>query len=160
MNYTHGILLTIVCCIIVSISCRREEKFPDEPIIKFKSFDFTDTTIIGNKVKQGLLTFTFTDGNGDIGFDTTSPRQNTIFLTKFCLKNDTLQQIETLVEMNYFVNRVFKDENPHSISGEMQVADLNEFALNFGDTIMYKFYIIDRAGNRSNIDSTGLIVVQ
>lgn len=145
---------------ILLFSCRREENYPNEPIVKFKEFTFTDTSIIGNLVKQGRLTFTFTDGDGDIGYDTISSRQNTIFLTKFRMQNDTLRQVETLVEMSYFVHKIFKDDNQHAISGEMQVADLNEFSYSFGDTIMYKFYIIDRAGNRSNIDSTGLVVVR
>ncbi len=156
----------LLTCFLVAVilamlqSCRNNETYPDEPVVKFKDFTFTDTSIIGNLMKRGTLTFSFTDGDGDIGFDTASPRQNTIFMTKYKMQNNVLSQMDLLVELNYFVERIFTDENPHAISGDIKVEDLNEYSMSFGDTIMYKFYIVDRSGNRSNTDSTGLIVIK
>lgn len=153
-------LLIIIVAISTFVACDNSEQYPDEPIISFKEFYFIDTTIIGNRVLQGTLVFDFTDGDGDIGFDTTSPRQNTIFLKKYKVVNNVITEMELATETNYFVDKIFKDNSKHSIAGEMHVEDLNEYIMSFGDTIMYKFYIVDRAGNRSNTDSTGLIVVR
>ena len=152
-------LLTATIFAAILISCEPKVDYPDEPTVEFKSFTFTDTTLLGNPVKQGTLTFSFTDGDGDIGFDTISPRQNTIFMTKHKMVNNVLTQMDLLVDLNYFVERIYTDNNRHAVSGDIKIEDLNEYKNTFGDTIMYKFYIVDRAGNRSNTDSTGLIVV-
>ena len=157
-----SISIFLILFVLVSVlvqSCKPEEEYPDEPTVKFKDFYFSDTTLLGNQVKRGTLTFSFTDGDGDIGFDTVQPRQNTIFMTKYKMKNNILSQMDLLVDLNYFVERIYGDDTKHAISGDIKIEDLNEYAMSFGDTIMYKFYIVDRAGNRSNTDSTGLIVI-
>ena len=124
-------------------SCKPEEEYPDEPTVTFKEFTFADTVLLGNTVKRGTLTFSFTDGNGDIGFDTVSPRQNTIFMTKHKMQDNVITQMDLLVDLNYFVERIYSDDKKQAISGDIKIEDLNEYAMSFGDTIMYKFYIVD-----------------
>ena len=153
------IALLIFASVLVQ-SCKPAVEYPDEPVVSFKEFYFADTVILGNTVKQGTLLFSFTDGDGDIGFDTIQPRQNTIFMTKYKLKNNELTQMNLLVDLNYFVERLYSDDKRQATSGDIKIEDLNEYTASFGDTIMYKFYIVDRAGNRSNTDSTGLIVIR
>ncbi|MBR5982301.1 MAG: hypothetical protein IK025_01070 [Bacteroidales bacterium] len=155
---TYMILLGLASTIMPS--CKQEEEYPDEPTVSFKEFTFADTVLLGNTVKRGTLTFSFTDGDGDIGFDTVQPRQNTIFMTKHKMKDNVLTQMDLLVDLDYFVERIYDDDKKHAISGDIKIEDLNEYAMSFGDTIMYKFYIVDRAGNHSNTDSTGLIIVK
>jgi len=152
-------VLLIIASVMMQ-SCEPKMEYPDEPTITFKDFYFSDTILLGNQVKRGTLTFSFTDGDGDIGFDTIQPRHNTIFMTKHKLKDNKLTQMELLVDLNYFVERIYSDDKRHAISGDIKIEDLNEYAMSFGDTIMYKFYIIDRAGNKSNTDSTNLIIVK
>ena len=152
------VLLILASAIIPS--CKPEEDYPDEPTVSFKEFSFADTVLLGNTVKNGTLTFSFTDGDGDIGFDTVQPRQNTIFMTKHKMKDNVLTQMDLLVDLNYFVERIYNDDKRHAVSGDIKIEDLNEYSMSFGDTIMYKFYIVDRAGNKSNTDSTGLIIVR
>jgi len=150
------ILLTIT---ILMHSCKPKEEYSDVPVVSFKEFNYSDTILLGNTVKRGTLIFSFTDGDGDIGFDTIQPRQNTIFMTKYKMKNNVLTQMDLLVDLNYFVERIYSDDKPQAVSGDIKIEDLNEYAMSFNDTIMYKFYIVDRAGNRSNTDSTGLIII-
>lgn len=154
---TYMVLLLLASAIMPS--CKPEEEYPDEPTVTFKEFTFADTVLLGNTVKRGTLTFSFTDGNGDIGFDTVSPRKNTIFMTKHKMQDNVMTQMDLLVDLNYFVERIYKDDKKHAISGDIKIEELNEYAMSFGDTIMYKFYIVDRAGNKSNTDSTGLIII-
>lgn len=155
---TSAYLLTVIIFATALVSCEPKVDYPDEPTVEFKSFTFADTTLLGNPVKQGTLTFSFTDGDGDIGFDTVA-RKNTIFMTKHKMVNNVLTQMDLLVDLNYFVERIYSDNDRHAVSGDIKIEDLNEYKNTFGDTIMYKFYIVDRAGNRSNTDSTGLIYV-
>lgn len=152
-------ILILILLVALMPSCKPEDEYPDEPIVKFKNFHFSDTVLLNNTVKRGTLTFSFTDGDGDIGFDNVQPRQNTIFMTKHKMKNNVLTQMDLLVDLNYFVERIYKDDKKQAVSGDIIVEDLNEYEMSFGDTIMYKFYIVDRAGNKSNTDSTGLIVI-
>ena len=152
------ILLALASALVPS--CKPEVDYPDEPTVSFKEFTFADTVLLGNTVKRGILIFSFTDGDGDIGFDTVQPRQNTIFLTKHKMKDNVLTQMDLLVDLNYFVERLYNDDKRQAASGDIKIEELNEYASSFGDTIMYKFYIVDRAGNHSNTDSTGLIVIR
>ncbi|MBO7133786.1 MAG: hypothetical protein J6W06_06500, partial [Bacteroidales bacterium] len=74
--------------------------------------------------------------------------------------DNVLTQMDLLVDLNYFVERLYNDDKRQAASGDIKIEELNEYASSFGDTIMYKFYIVDRAGNHSNTDSTGLIVIR
>ncbi len=42
----------------------------------------------------------------------------------------------------------------------MIVNDINEYGPFNGDTIVYKFYIVDRAGNVSNVEQTQDLIIQ
>jgi len=139
-------------------SCFKVEPFSPVPSIEFMDFNLVDTTdLLGNRVLNGTLHFYFVDGDGDIGFDTTSPRQNTIFLEKFKIANGIESKIDLLVPLSYFVPKFSNSSNNRTLKGEMIINDLNEnFPLEY-DTIVYKFYIVDREGNTSNIESTGYI---
>jgi len=124
----------------------------------FKIVDTSD--LLGNRVLNGTLHFYFVDGDGDIGFDTTSPRQNTIFLDKYKVSNGIESKIDVLVPLSYFVPEFSNSSNNRTLKGEMIINDLNEnFPLEY-DTILYKFYIVDRSGNTSNVESTGFIKLQ
>ncbi|MCF0206459.1 MAG: hypothetical protein HUK15_03425 [Bacteroidales bacterium] len=161
MKRIHLVILFLsLLCSFVLQSCEQKNNYPIVPTVSFKEFSFQDTVILNNEVKRGTLTFSFTDGDGDIGFDTTQPRQNTIFMTKYKMVDNVITPMDLLVDLNYFVERLYSDNEKKAISGDMLVEDLNEYKMTFGDTIMYKFYIVDRAGNRSNTDSTGLIVIR
>ncbi len=142
-------------------SCFKPQTYPNEPHIEFLNFDFIDTTdLLQNPILNGKLHFYFVDGDGDIGFDTTSPRKNTIFLQKYKIENDKEILIDLQVPFEYFVPKFQNTDLAPSLKGEMFVKDLNETFPFENDTIMYKFYIIDRANNKSNTESTGYLVLK
>lgn len=141
-------------------SCFKPQSYPKEPKIEFIDFIIKDTLdILQNRVLNGSLHFYFIDGDGDIGFDTTSPKKNTIFLQKYRIENQAEVLIDLQVALEYFVPK-FKNTNQNGVlQGEMIVRDLNEtFPFDY-DTILYKFYIKDRAGHKSNIANTGHIIL-
>lgn len=156
------IILSIIASFLLLYSCFNIQSYPNTPQVKFNKFIFKDTTdLLGNKVLNGKLYFNFVDGNGDIGFDTISYlRKNTIYLKKYKMINGKLQECELLVPLEYFVPRMKNSNNNKTLQGEMIVKDLNEMYPLSNDTIMYKFYIIDRAGNKSNVDSTNYLIIK
>ena len=157
---TIGILL-LSSLLILSVSCFRIEQYPDEPSIELISFTYADTVdILDNNVLRGTLHFSFVDGDGDIGFDTTSPQQNPIFLEKYKYINGVLTPVTLQVPQSYYVPLFEPEGNNKTLKGEIFVNEIDEKPPYNGDTVVYKFYIIDRAGNVSNVESTGDMILQ
>ncbi|MDD2636122.1 MAG: hypothetical protein PHW82_11550 [Bacteroidales bacterium] len=147
--------------ILISFSCFRIEHYSPIPKIEFIDFTFNDTLDgLQNRVLSGTLRFLFVDGDGDIGFDTIQPQQNTIFIEKYRYVAGVLSPVELLLPLNYYVPKFTPVGNHKTLTGEIIVKDLNENYPLSGDTIVYKFYIVDRAGNVSNIESTGNMIIE
>lgn len=67
--------VALLFTLLFSVSCRKIEKLPPEPSIKFTSFEVFDSTdILGNIDKGGRLKFYFEDGDGDLGLQ--APQDN------------------------------------------------------------------------------------
>lgn len=161
MRRSTYITIFIIINLITFVSCFKIITYPETPEVDFISFEIKDSLdILGNSVISGTLHFYFVDGDGDIGFDTIGGVKNTIFLEKYKIENGTPIKIDLLVPLNYYVPKFEKTGNNKTLKGEMFVYELNEYVPFEYDTIMYKFYIIDRAGNKSNVDSTGYIALK
>jgi hypothetical protein len=152
--------MTIALSLLIMTSCLEIEKLPPEPRIEFRSFEISDTTdILGNNAKAGKLTFYFEDGDGDIGlssgFSGTTETYN-MFLTLYrktegiMLPADPQDPIYPSPYRIPYLERLGQNK---ILSGEITVTILYDF-YESGDTIMYDFYIRDRATNDSNIEST------
>jgi hypothetical protein len=140
-------------------SCFKPDVFPPEPHIEFTEFVFIDTVdVLDNPVLNGTLKFYFVDGDGDIGFDTTSPRKNTIFIQKYAIRNGEEVLVDLQVPLHFYVPVFVNSDPDKALQGDMYVNDLNEIIPFSDDTIMYEFYIVDRAGNKSNVETTGYLV--
>lgn len=157
----RSIVLFVILIMFSISSCFKPEVFPPEPNIEFISFSFIETLdVLDNPVLNGTLKFNFIDGNGDIGFDTISPRKNTIFLEKYKISNGQEVLVDLLIPLEFFVPTIKITQPDIALKGEMYVNDLNEMSPILNDTIVYRFYIVDRAGNKSNVESTGPLVLQ
>jgi hypothetical protein len=68
--------------------------------------------------------------------------------------------LDLQIPLEFYVP-VFENSDPDmALKGDMFVNDLNEIFPFSDDTIMYKFYIVDRAGNKSNVEETGFLVLK
>ena len=169
--------LFVLVLTIGVLSCRKNEEFPEEPRIEFKE-------LIKNTNSQGQdssisLVFTFTDGNGDIGFQ--QDESGEPFTGEFAYnlhvnyfkKNNNGQfvpvYVPTLVDSvtpDGTVIQIIKDlpvkfqyRMPYmspsgknkAIKGDISV-DIN--TLGFSPVSRLEFYIYDRALNKSNIEIT------
>jgi hypothetical protein len=160
-----SLIKTILLLLIIGISfpsCFKIETYPPEPKIEFIEFRYTDTTILGNPILAGLLRFSFVDGDGNIGFglDTTLPK--TVFVDKYKIENGEVKLIELNEDIiNFRIPQFATSGDRKPLKGEIIIKSLDELLpINYNDTLMYKFYIVDRSLNKSNIDSTGYLILK
>lgn len=160
------------------LSCRKGEDFPVEPRIEFKEI-IKNTNSEGKDTSISLV-FTFTDGDGDIGFhqdEAGNPyvgeffynlhvdyrRKNssgqfepvlvpTLVIDSITPGGDTLFAIKDLpVEFKYRMPYMVPPGKNKAIKGDISV-DINTFG--FAPVSRFEFYIYDRALNKSNIEIT------
>ena len=158
--------------ILITVSCSKKEDFPDIPQIKYESF-----TKIRNSQdidEKGILEFSFTDGDGDIGlhsWDTLPPYDNNLFISYFEKQNGEFKE----VILTYFnketqeydtisfdaripiINRS-GESKPYKGKIEIELFINNYFSTY--DTIRFDAYIMDRALHKSNIISTPDIIIK
>ena len=147
--------------------CFKGETYPNEPIISEAEVSISGTT--------ALLTFNFTDGDGDIGlsdsqlsapYDSSSYFHFNLYLEYF-EKDDVLGWVpgqaingDTIIFTNRLEPIIFNGK-AKGIKGVMEV-EMDPFrnpSSTESDTIKYKITLIDRALNISNQLETDPIVV-
>jgi len=162
------IVVTLVTVIVFS-SCRKQQTFPIIPKIEYMSFTLRDTVDkLGNEVLIGRLTFSFVDGDGDIGLrqpqDSSiqegDPEYSNLFFTLFDMQNGILTEIPEdyfYPPLNYRIPYLEPQGMNKSLEGEVEV-EFTYLLFEF-DTIKYDFYITDRAGHESNTESTPIFII-
>ena len=165
-----------VCC------CQKKVEYPVEPKIAYEGFTYLmnpDSTFSG----QGIISFSYTDGDGDLGLDdsdTLPPfgfndthyynmvidylkSENGVFVKTPLLSPhvptdpaDTLVLFDT-VTFNARFKRLRDSEEPKAISGTMdyKLTVQNPFSPN--DTVKFEIRILDRALHESNVIQTEAI---
>ena len=152
--------------LLLMISCNEiDPVYPDEPVIDYQGFGlYISVDELGNKSLIGQLTFDFTDGDGNLGLlpliDTNDLNLPDTVKYNFFLQLYDLQDYE-YVEIPDEDGGILRYRIPYldkqPLSGTM---DLEIFypVIKY-DTIYYTFFIIDRDYNRSNTDTTEVIVL-
>ena len=147
-------------------SCKKSDKYPVEPVIKFKELiKFSDAAGLDTSAK---LTISFTDGDGDIGLgqgDTFPPYNSAsefyfnFFMKYFHKENGAFVELPLAIPPNQRIPFVPVEGNNKSISGDI-ILDL-EFAGLFAsqDTFRFDAYIVDRALHKSNTITTSEIIL-
>jgi len=156
-------LLFCVFFLSVFFSCGRIEQLPPEPYIDFTSFTVFDTTdILGNDCKGGRLKFYFEDGDGDMGLDPPENEDDTdttnLFFTAYRKTGGIMVKMikdDVLYPSNYRIPYMERLGQNKLLKGTIAVSFLYLFYdVADDDTLMYDFFIKDRAGNISNTEST------
>ena len=161
-----AIYVVILLLILPLISCNQiDPVYPDEPVVDYQGFGlFIAVDQLGNKNLVGQLTFDFTDGDGNIGLP---PLVDTLELNvpdsikyNFFLQLYDLQGFE-YVEIPDEDGGVLKYRIPYldkqPLKGTLDL-EISYPVIKY-DTIFYTFYIFDRDYNRSNTDTTDVIVL-
>ena len=152
--------------LLLMISCNEVDPvYPDEPVVDYQGFGLYITTDpLGNNTLIGQLTFDFTDGDGNLGLlplvDTSDLNLPDTVKFNFFLHLYDLQGYEW-VEIPDEDGGILKYRIPYldkqPLSGTMDL-EISYPIIKY-DTIFYTFYIYDRDYNRSNTDSTDVIVL-
>ncbi len=148
------------------ISCGKIEKLPPEPSIGFKSFKVFDSVdILDNKIKGGQLIFRFQDGDGDLGLDvpqnTGSVDSTNLFFTLYRKTGGVFKEVpanDPLRPSPYRIPFMDRQGQNKILKGTIRITFLYLFYTP-ADTLVYKFYVKDRAQNISNTDSTCVFVL-
>jgi hypothetical protein len=150
--------LTILVGIIFVSACEPSENISDIPEIHFKSLSGPFIVQTGTVTYYGArLNFSFSDGNSDFGVDVYSNPSDTInfFMVPFQKLNGAYDSVsmETYGRKYTIKKDDMLDRNGQAVKGEISV-EIQYILLPPFDTMKYEFYIMDRAGNKSNIEST------
>jgi hypothetical protein len=152
--------------LLLMISCNEiDPVYSDIPVVDYQGFGlFISTDALGNNTLIGQLTFDFTDGDGNIGLppliDTTYLNMPDSVKFNFYLQLYDLQGYE-FVKIPEEDGGILKYRIPflykQPLVGTMDLKI--SYPIIKYDTIYYTFYINDRDYNRSNTDSTDVIVL-
>jgi hypothetical protein len=159
--------IAIISLAILAISsCNQiDPVYPDEPVIDYQGFGlYIAVDQLGNKNLMGQLTFDFTDGDGNLGLpplvDTSDLSLPDTIKFNFFLQLYDLQDFE-YVQIPDEEGGVLKYRIPYldkqPLKGTMDL-EISYPVIKY-DTIFYTFYIYDRDFNRSNTDTTDVIVL-
>lgn len=148
--------------LVITFSCRKIEQMPPEPSIEFQSFRVFDTTdILGNKCKGGRLSFTFQDGDGNVGLqsaDKTGGDTTNLFFILYRKENGVMKQVpdnDLMKPSSYRIPYMERTGQNKILKGTISVTFLYLFySPSENDTIRYDFWLKDRSENLSNTAST------
>lgn len=161
--------LFIIFILILINSCKKPQVYPEIPSLEYQSFVLVDTVdLLDNQIKNGVLTVSFIDGDGDIGlnaedtlppFDKTSVYFYNLFIDMYKMQNDTFVLQELQVPLQYRIQDITPVGQNKTLKGTISVnIKYNLYEIN--DTLKYKIYIVDRALNKSNIIETPTLLIQ
>lgn len=144
---------------LIMSACEPFEKVSDIPEIHFKSYEPYQLDTIGIIIDAGKLVFTFQDGNADFGLDTVINPLDTInfFMVPFGKTDGIYDSIDANIYGRKYAiyrnDRLDRTGQNKTVRGEIEL-QIYYFIPPPFDTIRYDFYIVDRAGNQSNVEST------
>lgn len=158
--------LYLFCAILILLQfCVQPPDYPDEPVIEFQSLSKTTLRQSSLGVDSVVVTFSYTDGNGDLGFTDTSA---SIFI---------VDGRDTFEKPSYRIPSVGTQGAGNGISGEISIVvpttcciyprssgippcDHSSFAPQELDTVFYFISIRDRSGHLSNTIQTDPIYLR
>ena len=159
--------MLIVAITIAVPSCTKHEVYPIEPHIEYHSFIKIDNgTGLDDK---GFLTIDFTDGDGDIGWETddTLPPYNAdgdyyynFFIQYFELQNDSFVEVDLPFTFNARIPKVDETLAERGIKGEITIEVYFNNVASTSDSIRFEASIVDRALHISNTITTPSIFVK
>lgn len=169
-------LIALLVMLFAVVSCRQEVEYPIEPHITYNGFTYifnADSTFSG----EGILSFSYTDGDGDLGLDETDSNYpfgpndphyynmvvdyfksvNGEFVkTPLVYWNQQTQQYDT-VSFNSRFKRLISSTESKPISGTIEYTMQVQNPYSPTDTILFEVRILDRALHQSNTIRTGPI---
>ncbi len=145
-------LLAILVPLLLLNACDDSPVFPLEPEISFVSITPEQTTQF--TADEITLTLHYQDGDGDLGYEGTE-KINNLYVT------DTRDFFSTNPARTtaYSIPSLTPDTRKPSIQGDISISIMTPPAEPNAEPLVYEVYIVDRAGNISNVITTTPIIV-
>ena len=163
MTIIKKILIVSSFIMILFTGCEKIQSYPETPRVEYKSFGIYGTVdALGNEILVGQLEFEFTDGDGNVGLKQDSATnvpdslKYNLFLSLYNKEGKDFEKIKDLPSLNYRTPYIEREGQNKTLKGTITV-DLEYKTIEY-DTIFYTFYITDRDYNRSNVDSTEVLI--
>ncbi|MFO8055400.1 MAG: hypothetical protein R6U19_09610 [Bacteroidales bacterium] len=154
--------IAAIAMVLMTSSCIKQEQYPDEPHIEFEQFDKT------NNDSTGIVTISFTDGNGNIGLsasDTVDPYTGeyfyNFFLHIFKKTNGNYDSVQTDFPYHGRIPELENVTEGESIEGDIDI-EIDIYSMDVFipvDTLVFDIYIVDRDLNHSNTIRTPPIIL-
>ncbi|MFA8449154.1 MAG: hypothetical protein ACEPOW_00500 [Bacteroidales bacterium] len=167
------VILFIICSLCTFHSCKKKTLSSKIPEISFLSFEKIIPTE-GNIVHKGIVTFSYSDGNGDIGLkqnDTLGIHSKgqehyyNLWINYQEMQNGKWKDIQLIDPVSkeeiFFHTRIpvlLPYEQEQIIKGEISDTIFIYNPLSKYDTIRFSLQIADRELNKSNIIITPMII--
>ncbi len=156
---------TLFLSIAMIIACTKPPDYSDTPEIAFINFSKNTMQQGGGLEDKTVLTISFTDGDGDIGID----GEPSVFFKDLRDGSELLTAAAPVIpeqgvgngisgEMYITVNTTCCIHPDPDLAPDGCGADFVGTGV-FLDTLVYEVYIVDRAGNKSNVIETGPITL-
>ena len=148
---------------IIFASCEEIKSYPEIPSVDYHSFALYGTTdALGNNILIGKLKFEFTDGDGNMGLeqpdsiDLPDSLLYNLYLSLYEKDGSEFTKTEDISSLNFRIPYIEREGQNKTLTGTITV-DLEYKVIDY-DTFFYTFYIIDRQFNKSNVDSTEVLI--
>lgn len=152
-------------------ACPNTQSYPDVPQIKFKQvilFDTIDDITLNNPAKGYKLSFSLIDGDGDIGLhetDTIGVDVDTVYVNDYLamfyeINNGDTIMVDSLHRYNYRIPYVEPQGQNKTLIADIFIDYVFTYDINNNlpyDSVMFKFFVIDRKLNKSNIEKTPVL---
>jgi hypothetical protein len=160
------LLIPVLFVLLILSACVKEQTYPVEPVIKFAQYGVLED--VNNYDSLGLLTVSYTDGDGDIGlydYDSVEPYKYNFYLKFFQMVNGQLTEIvpaDPDLGFNARIPILTPSGRNKNIKGEISIVIQLTYArlMLQSDTIAFEVYIKDRALHQSNTVQTPLFLIR
>ncbi len=168
-----NILLSFILIsgLVIFSACPNPQKYSEIPAIEFKQvilFDTIDDITLQNPVKAYKLRFGLIDGDGDIGLhetDTIGYDTDTAYVNNFLsifseIKNGDTIVVDSLYRYSYRIPYIQPQGQNKTLIADIYI----DFTFAYDrynnlkyDSVMFEFFVIDTALNKSNIVKTPVL---
>ncbi|MGE0089058.1 MAG: hypothetical protein AB7S50_06230 [Bacteroidales bacterium] len=151
-------IAVVILLVIIFASCEKVEEYSEIPEIKYKSFYLTSGTE-GMSIATGNLVFSFVDGDGDVGnFNNPEENNNADSLNMFIFGSykdggNFIPFYSSSLNLPFIEGGVYRK----SVKGDIKIEI--DLTIQTPDTLIYSFYMIDRAGHQSNTETTPELII-
>lgn len=153
--------IPLVCSIVMLIAaCSKTNNNSPYPQITLTGF-LSDSVQAGSDKDTVKLFYSFFDGDGDLGVSETPANNSLIILKDSRHADDSLLYYMPSIDPAYVDKQKGLEGNSFvRIYASLLTLRSDSVHTNFGDTLTFSMYVLDNAGNKSNVITTPPLILR